>query len=529
MTEMTSGTEPAGRWTPLAAAVPVLLIGAFVIGLSGAREDTDPRCLPDMPSAPDNDGAVVWPIDAPVSSPFGQRDGGHHAGADFAAPAGTPIVSATSGTVVAAGPADGFGNWIIVDSTGSGGSTVSAVYGHMEPGGVKVRLDQEVTAGQPIAAVGNAGESSGPHLHFEIVPGGRLSGGRAVDPIPWLTTHAGPQAGAPGPADPRLVASSSELAPLPVAKGSEANMQIDAIRVARTLAAVFPQIQRFEMWRERDDFPDHPSGRAVDAMIPGFDTDEGRRLGDAIADYVMANSDTLQIVYIIWQQTYRPADGTPNRMEDRGSPTANHFDHVHITVEGGGPPAPGQTYGATPESGLAPSGCSDEPAPGAPVEAGVIPEAFVPWINRAASTCPQVTGPLIAAQLENESGFRVDAYNETSEAEGPAQFVPATWDAKAVDGDGDGRRDPRSIPDAVMSQAAYDCELAAIARDELAAGALTGDLTELWLSMYNCGPGATLAGGRVCQNPETMAYVRNIPARAAVLAGPVSSPNGRRS
>jgi hypothetical protein len=510
-------TEPTGRWALLAAAVPVLLIGAFVIGLSGAGDEHDPRCLPDMPSAPDPDGSVVWPINAPVSSPFGDRDGGHHAGVDFAADAGAEIVSATTGTVVAAGPADGFGNWIVVDSTESGASKVSAVYGHMESNGVRVRVGQQVTAGQPIATVGSAGESSGPHLHFEIVPGGRLSGGRAVDPVPWLTRYAGPQAG-PAQADPRLVASSTQLPPLPASKGSEANMQIDAIRLARTLAAVFPQVESFAMWREIDDFPDHPSGRAVDAMVPAWDTDEGRDLGDAIADYVMAHSDTLHVVYIIWQQNYRPVGGAGNRMEDRGSPTANHFDHVHITVEGGGYPAPGQTYGAAPQSGPAASGCSDEPATGATVEAGIVPEAFVPWINRAATTCPQVTGPLIAAQLENESRFRLDAYNNDSGAEGPAQFVPATWDAKAVDGDGDGRRDPRSIPDAVMSQAAYDCELAAIARDELAAGALVGDLTELWLSMYNCGPGATLAGGRVCQNPETLAYVRNIPARAKVLA-----------
>ncbi|MFD4406638.1 peptidoglycan DD-metalloendopeptidase family protein [Nocardia sp. NPDC058499] len=515
---MTSETETSRTWTLLAAAVPVLLLGMFVIGASDSGE-RDPSCLPDMPSAPDPDGSAVWPITAPVSSPFGPRDGGHHAGADFAAPEGTPIVSATSGTVVAAGPADGFGNWIVIDSTDSDGSKVSAVYGHMEPDGVHVRVGDQVTTGTPIAIVGNAGQSSGPHLHFEIVPGGRLSGGRAVDPIPWLTTHAGPQ-GRPQPEDPRLVAAgtTTDMPPLPAAKGSEANMQVDAIRVARTLAAVFPQVERFEMWRATDDFPDHPSGRAVDAMIPDWHTDEGRALGDAIAEYVMTHSEELHVVYIIWQQQYRPVDGAGNRMEDRGSPTANHFDHVHITVEGGGPPAPGQTYGPVPQQAPPRSGCSSTPTRGSTVEAGIIPEAFVPWINRAATTCSEVTAPLIAAQLETESGFRVDAHNDDSQADGPGQFIPSTWDAKAVDGDGDGRRDTRSIPDAVMSLAAYDCELVGIALDGLASGALTGDLTELWLSMYNCGPSATLAVGRVCQNPETLAYVRTIPARAHVFA-----------
>ncbi|WP_216917667.1 lytic transglycosylase domain-containing protein, partial [Nocardia noduli] len=192
---------------------------------------------------------------------------------------------------------------------------------------------------------------------------------------------------------------------------------------------------------------------------------------------------------------------------------------------------PDQTYTAPTESAAATaarSGC-DLISPMAaaavtPLAPGVVPEAFAPWIAKAATTCPEVGAGLIAAQLENESGFRVDAYNQSSGATGPAQFLPSTWQAKGVDGDGDGSRDPHSIPDAVMSQAAYDCELAEIAKDGLADGRLHGDLTQLWLSMYNCGPGATLGSGAVCGNPETLAYVRNIPARAAHFA--TASPGG---
>ncbi|MCK0515758.1 NlpC/P60 family protein [Williamsia sp. DF01-3] len=117
--------------------------------------------------------------------------------------------------------------------------------------------------------------------------------------------------------------------------------------------------------------------------------------------------------------------------------------------------------------------------------------------------------------MENESNFNVNAHNEGSGADGPTQFIPGTWEAKAVDGDGDGRRETRNVADAVMSQAAYDCELAQIAKADLQQGKLTGDLTELWLSMYNCGPGATQAQGGVCDNQETRNYVRNIPANAA--------------
>ncbi|WP_245554310.1 M23 family metallopeptidase [Nocardia takedensis] len=523
-----------GGWTWLAAAIPVLLLGAIVAALAGDREEPEQGCLPNIPNTPAGQGAsVVWPIAAAISSPFGPRDGEFHHGADFAAPLGAEIVSATSGTVVAAGPADGFGNWIVVDTrsdaTGSGTVAVSAVYGHMREGGIKVRIGQSVTAGTPIAEVGDAGQSSGPHLHFEIVPGGRLSGGAAIDPIPWLTEHAGPRPDtSAGPGAPALVAHASDTGPaLGPARNSEAHLQRRTVHLLRALEARFPQITRFETWRPSDPFPDHPDGRAVDAMIPGYDTPEGRALGDEVVAYAHAHAKTFGLVYTLWRLRYTPVEGDATTMAATGDPTTDHVDHVHLTVTGGGAPAPDQTYTAPTETSMpARSGCdpAGPVAAATPIAAGTVPEAFAPWIAKAAGTCPQVGAPLIAAQLENESGFRVDAHNARSGATGPAQFLPSTWEAKAVDGDGDGRRDPHSIPDAVMSQAAYDCELAAIATDALAEGRLHGDLTQLWLSMYNCGPGATLGTGGVCQNRETLAYVRDIPERATHFAS--ATPGG---
>uniref|UniRef100_UPI001C2366D4 M23 family metallopeptidase n=1 Tax=Nocardia noduli TaxID=2815722 RepID=UPI001C2366D4 len=335
----------------LAAAVPVLLIGVFVVALSGDRDEPDPGCLPNIPVAPGGpgvDASTVWPIAAKVFSPFGQREDEFHKGADFAAPIGTEIVSATSGKVVAVGPASGFGNWIVIDTptdtTATGGAQViSAVYGHMFDTGIKVSLGQYVTAGTPIAQVGNAGESSGPHLHFEIVPGGRLSGGTAIDPVGWLSEHAGPQpdTNAPdgGPAAPVLVAHSTSTLP-PQTKGSEDHLQVDAIRLLRALAVTFPQITRFENWREADDIGEHPAGRAVDAMIPDYDTPGGQALGDQVVAYAHANAAAFGLVYTIWQRRYTPVDGTPNLMPETGDRTADHFDHVHLTVTGGGLPAP---------------------------------------------------------------------------------------------------------------------------------------------------------------------------------------------
>ncbi|MFI5538205.1 peptidoglycan DD-metalloendopeptidase family protein [Nocardia sp. NPDC051900] len=129
-----------------------------------------------------------------VSDTFGAR-GGAHKGVDLAAPDGTPIFSVSDGRVVAAGPASGFGNWIVVDSVDINGRSYSAVYGHMWDSGVLVRPGDTVTAGQHIGAVGSAGESSGPHLHFEIVPGGRFAGGRQIDPLPWLDGAPTPDVG----------------------------------------------------------------------------------------------------------------------------------------------------------------------------------------------------------------------------------------------------------------------------------------------------------------------------------------------
>ncbi|WP_245672836.1 M23 family metallopeptidase [Aldersonia kunmingensis] len=538
-----SGSGAGGTatvWLLAAVATPFALAAMFLVAVTGHRDPADPNCLPDMPrdGAPMGSGRVVMPMEPGVfqlSSGFGPREGRFHSGQDLAAPAGTPIVAATDATVVAAGPASGFGNWIVLD-TMIDGQKLSTVYGHMYDDGVLVRIGERVRAGQRIANVGSNGESTGPHLHFEVWPGGRLSGGHAIDPAPWLQTRtraSGHTATAASSTErnrragsPQLAAATAdggvEMAALPADKGSEAHWQVDTIRLVRAITTRFPQITAIGGWRPADAYPDHPSGRAADIMIPGWDTPDGKKLGDEVADYVMDNRTAFAVVYVIWRQQYRPADGTPNTMEDRGSPTQNHFDHVHVTTQGHGYPKPGQTYGPVPggpgtvESPR--SGCDDASAgPGGSLKAGSVPAPFQPWILKAARTCAEVSAPLLAAQLENESGFEVTAHNAASGADGPTQFVPATWAAKAVDGDGDGTRSTRSIPDAVMTQAAYDCELAGIAKDAVAHGRLHGEIEPLMLSMYNCGPGATLAEGGVCQNPETRSYVRTIPERAATV------------
>jgi murein DD-endopeptidase MepM/ murein hydrolase activator NlpD len=122
---------------------------------------------------------VVLPIDgARISSGFGSRWGTLHAGVDFAAPMGTPEYAAMDGVVVKAGAASGFGLAVYVQHA-DGDVTV---YGHMEK--ILVQEGQTVRAGETIALLGNRGQSTGPHLHFEVHLGGM--GGQKVDPLPWL-------------------------------------------------------------------------------------------------------------------------------------------------------------------------------------------------------------------------------------------------------------------------------------------------------------------------------------------------------
>lgn len=105
-----------------------------------------------------------------VSSGFGYRihpiTGGKklHAGIDFAAPQGTDIYAAEAGVVIVAQVWSGYGNAVIIDH----GNGLWTLYGHIRNGGIKVEKGDSVKKGQKIAEVGSTGNSTGPHLHFEV-------------------------------------------------------------------------------------------------------------------------------------------------------------------------------------------------------------------------------------------------------------------------------------------------------------------------------------------------------------------------
>ncbi|MBY6438176.1 M23 family metallopeptidase, partial [Rhodococcus kroppenstedtii] len=168
-----------------------MLLGIGVLMAMLGQEEADlasTDCLPGTGaagSAPGNKlaapGSFVKPVDPAqitLTSGFGMRWESMHQGIDLAGPIGTPIYAAADGVVRDAGPASGFGQWVVLDHQ-QNGRTFSTVYGHIDS--FSVAAGQPVRAGQVIATLGNRGESTGPHLHFEIWEGGR-TGGTAIDP-----------------------------------------------------------------------------------------------------------------------------------------------------------------------------------------------------------------------------------------------------------------------------------------------------------------------------------------------------------
>lgn len=110
----------------------------------------------------------IWPARGWVTSDFGQRLDPYtagrvmHGGLDIAAPHGKEIFSPSDGTVVFAGLEGGYGNVIVIDH----GYGIKTRYGHLSR--INVKAGERVKRGALIAAVGNTGRSTGPHLHYEV-------------------------------------------------------------------------------------------------------------------------------------------------------------------------------------------------------------------------------------------------------------------------------------------------------------------------------------------------------------------------
>jgi len=127
------------------------------------------------PSSSPSASGFIWPVNGPVTSPFGMRWGRMHTGIDIGVAAGTPIHAAAAGRVIYAGWMDGYGNLAFIDH----GSGLSTGYAHQSS--VAVSNGETVAQGQVIGYVGCTGHCFGPHLHFEV----RVNGA-PVDPLGYL-------------------------------------------------------------------------------------------------------------------------------------------------------------------------------------------------------------------------------------------------------------------------------------------------------------------------------------------------------
>lgn len=113
-------------------------------------------------------------------------------------------------------------------------------------------------------------------------------------------------------------------APCSVSASIESGLTANAVKGYRAVCAEFPEVKSYG-GRRNDPGSDHNSGQAVDIMITGA-------TGDRIAQYLIDNSSELNVKYVIWsQKIWMPGRGW-KAMSDRGGATANHYDHVHLSV-----------------------------------------------------------------------------------------------------------------------------------------------------------------------------------------------------
>lgn len=120
-----------------------------------------------------------WPVVGRISSGYGWRgDDDFHHGIDIAVPSGTTICAVRSGKVIKAGWMGVYGNAVLIDH----GKGVQTLYAHNER--LLVKVGEQIEAGDQIALSGNTGNTTGPHLHFEI-----RQNGKAIDPLKYLPAH----------------------------------------------------------------------------------------------------------------------------------------------------------------------------------------------------------------------------------------------------------------------------------------------------------------------------------------------------
>jgi murein DD-endopeptidase MepM/ murein hydrolase activator NlpD len=332
--------------------------------LTGATAAAGPAAAPVVAVPVAESSRVVFPLPEEtwvLTSEFGPRihpitgEPSFHTGTDFAAPDGTPILAAADGTVTVAEFSGGYGGLIVIEHQ-IDGQTVATAYAHMWQSGIHVAAGDRVTAGQHIGDVGSSGNSTGPHLHFEVRPGG--TSGEALDAAKWLNDHNAadlPEATVGSPAGCDTSGTAGAPAPL---DGDPDQMVDDptssgliTARMAHVMAqarAAFPDTSWACYSPRPGTVSEHPLGRACDVTfgnaIGQYPTPAQLEAGWALTNWLKDHAEVLGLEYLIWQgqiwslardaEGWRPYNG--GGMHDPGNVTGGHFDHLHITVQTGG-------------------------------------------------------------------------------------------------------------------------------------------------------------------------------------------------
>lgn len=293
----------------------------------------------------------------PKTSDRKARWGKFHAGTDYGMPIGTDLPAMFDGTVTFSGWMNGYGNYTIVKGTWKG-ETLGYAYAHQDKQNVKV--GDKVQAGDIIGVSGNTGIGTGPHLHLELRTSEFTGPGRehnTADADEFLNSNGAKVGGnKPKPdnggadnaacetagKEPGDKAASGDLSneECPRIEKQIEGAQPGIIRLARAICGEFDEkeLKSFGGVRKSSwigNKSDHYTGNALDIMI----NDSGKNdaeLGDRVAKYLQQNAKELNMKYVIWDQKIWYPGKAPDdwkQMEDRGSPTQNHKDHVHFSLK----------------------------------------------------------------------------------------------------------------------------------------------------------------------------------------------------
>ena len=217
------------------------------------------------------------------------------------------------------------------------------------PGQKDVKLNVTDGLGNQLPLIGSA-----------IAPGTAAASG-----VPSLFgSAAAPSSGSVGP----TLALTGSISGLPAGLAPSKNLTPGAENLNRLVSAQFPHnTGGIGGWRQ-DAYEDHPSGEALDIMVGG-----NKALGDSINKWLLDNADALGLKYTIWQHGQWDPGGKFTEYPDRGSPTANHMDHVHARVKAGGGsqmmlnaltgPGAGTVVSAAPSTGPGPAPSAPAGAP----------------------------------------------------------------------------------------------------------------------------------------------------------------------